>query len=188
MCVECQKVICILLHSIVRLPLRMPNPNASPNWTSQVCRVSEVSCIHLHGSAWYLYSHTLTKYVAKLDLTGVQGVRKSYISSCKGAVWVFSHSTPQRVVTDVRRVSESRLYSTVGRLRFVGSFKLLVSFAEYRLFYRALLQKRPTILRSLLIVATPCVVSCAHSRMYSTCCERTPPPPLSHVFYGIVCA
>ena len=39
-------------------------------------------------------------------------------------------------------------------LRFVGSLKLLVSFAEYSLFYRALLQKRPIILRSLLIVAT----------------------------------
>jgi len=32
-----------------------------------------------------------------------------------------------------------------------------LSFAEYRLFYRALLQKRPVILRSLLIVATPYV-------------------------------
>ena len=31
----------------------------------------------------------------------------------------------------------------------------LVSFAEYRLFYRALLQKRPMFLGSLLIVATP---------------------------------
>ena len=31
----------------------------------------------------------------------------------------------------------------------------IVSFAEYSLFYRALLQKRPVILRSLLIVATP---------------------------------
>jgi len=31
----------------------------------------------------------------------------------------------------------------------------LVPFAEYRLFYRALLQKRPIILRSLLIEATP---------------------------------
>ena len=40
-------------------------------------------------------------------------------------------------------------------LRLVGSLKLYVSFAEYRLFYRALLQKRPIILRSLLIVATP---------------------------------
>jgi len=43
----------------------------------------------------------------------------------------------------------------MGWLRLVGSFKLQVSFAEYSLFYRALLQKRPIILRSLLIVATP---------------------------------
>jgi len=33
--------------------------------------------------------------------------------------------------------------------------KMKASFAEYSLFYRALLQKRPTILRSLLIVAGP---------------------------------
>jgi len=43
----------------------------------------------------------------------------------------------------------------MGWLRLVGSLKSYVSFAEYRLFYRALLQKRPMILRSLLIVATP---------------------------------
>jgi len=44
---------------------------------------------------------------------------------------------------------------TMGWLRLVGSLKLQVSFAEYSLFYRALLQKRPILLRSLLIVATP---------------------------------
>ena len=43
----------------------------------------------------------------------------------------------------------------MGWLRLVGSLKSQVSFAEYRLFYRALLQKRPMILRSLPIVATP---------------------------------
>ena len=43
----------------------------------------------------------------------------------------------------------------MGWLRLVDSLKLQVSFAEYRLFYRALLQKRPIILRSLIIVATP---------------------------------
>ena len=43
----------------------------------------------------------------------------------------------------------------MGRLRLVGSWKLHVSFAEYSLFCRALLQKRPIILRSLLIEATP---------------------------------
>jgi len=45
--------------------------------------------------------------------------------------------------------------SPMGWLRLVGSLKFLVSLAEYRLFYRALLQKRPIILRSLLMVATP---------------------------------
>jgi len=44
-------------------------------------------------------------------------------------------------------------------LRLVGSLKLEVSFAKYRLFYRALLQKRPVVLRSLLIVGTPYVYS-----------------------------
>jgi len=43
----------------------------------------------------------------------------------------------------------------MGWLRLVGSLKLQVSSAEYRLFYRALLQKRPIILRSLLVEATP---------------------------------
>jgi len=44
-------------------------------------------------------------------------------------------------------------------LRLVGSLRLQVSFAEHRLFYRALLQKKPIILRSLLIVAAPYLCS-----------------------------
>ena len=44
--------------------------------------------------------------------------------------------------------------SRIGWLRLVGSLKLQVSFAEYSLFCTAFLQKRPIILRSLLIVAT----------------------------------
>ena len=43
----------------------------------------------------------------------------------------------------------------MGWLRLVGSLESHVSFAEYRLFDRALLQQRPIIIRSLLIVATP---------------------------------
>jgi len=43
----------------------------------------------------------------------------------------------------------------MGWLRLVGSLKSQVSFAEHSLFHRALLQKRPIIGRSLLIVATP---------------------------------
>ena len=40
--------------------------------------------------------------------------------------------------------------ATIGRL-----LKIVVSFAEYRLFYRSLLKKRPIILRSLLVATTP---------------------------------
>ena len=47
------------------------------------------------------------------------------------------------------------IYMSMGWLRSVGSIKLYVSFAEYCLFYRALLQKRPTILSIPLTVATP---------------------------------
>ena len=49
---------------------------------------------------------------------------------------------------------------SVRWLHVVGSIKLQVSFAEYRLFYRAFLQKRPVILSSLLIVATPYIYTC----------------------------
>jgi len=48
-----------------------------------------------------------------------------------------------------------RIDRAMGWLRLVGSIKLQVSFAEYSLFYRALLQKRPIILSILLTEATP---------------------------------
>jgi len=57
----------------------------------------------------------------------------------------------------------------MGWLRLVGSLKLQVSFAEYSLFYRARLQKRPVILRSLLVVATPYLDIRAGRYMHSTC-------------------
>jgi len=62
----------------------------------------------------------------------------------------------------------------MGWLRLVGSIKLYVSFAEYCLFYRALLQKRPIIVRSLLIVAT------SYLERETSC--HTPPPPHTHTY------
>jgi len=60
----------------------------------------------------------------------------------------------------------------MGWVRLVGSLKQQVSFAEYSLFYRALLQKRPIVLRSLLIVATPIHVSHhARSVCVAVCCS-----------------
>ena len=55
----------------------------------------------------------------------------------------------------------------MGWLRLVGSTKLQVFFAEYRLFYRALLQKRPVILLVPLTEATPYV---KHRVLYGILC------------------
>jgi len=53
-------------------------------------------------------------------------------------------------------------HHVMGWLRLVGSIKLQVSFAEYSFFYRALLQKRPGVLRSLQVVATPYSIYSSH--------------------------
>ena len=65
-------------------------------------------------------------------------------------VYVYMCSTLYICVSHIRYVN-----GAMGWLRLVGSLKLQVSYAEYRLFYMALLQKRPMILSSLRIVATP---------------------------------
>jgi len=56
----------------------------------------------------------------------------------------------------------------MGWLRLVGSLKIQVTFAKYSLFYKALSQKRPIILRSLLIVATPYPFAII---AHATCCH-----------------
>jgi len=53
-----------------------------------------------------------------------------------------------------------QLHSVHRWLRLVGSIKLQVSFAEYWLFCRALLQKRPIIFSILLTKATPYRCGC----------------------------
>jgi len=65
----------------------------------------------------------------------------------------------------------------VGWLRFVGSFKSWVSFAEYSLFYRALLQKRRIILRSDI---TRSIGVTSHCDMTIFMCDK----PRSNVWHG----
>jgi len=60
----------------------------------------------------------------------------------------------------------------MGWLPLIGSLKLQVCFAEYRLFYRAHLQKRPIILRSLLmhLNVTNCI-DLKYPQRYSNICH-----------------
>ena len=67
----------------------------------------------------------------------------------------------------------------MGWLRLVGSLRLQVSFAEFRLVYRALLQKRRIISRSLLIVATPFLI------VVFGCYMREPQCVCMHIYTNI---
>ena len=64
------------------------------------------------------------------------------------------------------------LYVGMCWLRLVGSCKLLVSFAEYRLFHTALVQKRPVIWRGLLMVATTYVWNDSDGALALSCLPR----------------
>ena len=78
-----------------------------------------------------------------------------YVNICIN-VCIFQHLS-ENSSPDCRLLVDVYMYIHMGWLRLVRSLKSYVSFAEYRLSYMALLQKRPIILRSLLHVATPYV-------------------------------
>ena len=59
-------------------------------------------------------------------------------------------------------------YLDIRWLPLVASLRLQVSFAKYRLFNRAFLQKRPIILRRQLIVATPYQCICWYMEIHVT--------------------
>ena len=58
------------------------------------------------------------------------------------------------------------VYRRLATMTTRGSSCPMFSFAEYSLFYRSLLQKRPIILRILLIVATQMLMSYRKVMMY----------------------
>jgi len=66
----------------------------------------------------------------------------------------YESSPPCTYIPFSRYNMNTHSYFHMGGLWWVGALKWYVSFAEYSLFHRALLQKRPVILRSLLIVST----------------------------------
>ena len=77
----------------------------------------------------------------------------------------------------------------MGWLRLVGSLKLYVSLQNIGLFYRALLQKRPVILKSLLAEANPYdimldeVLEYIHDSMYEYMCTEY----IHDSMYGYMC-
>ena len=84
--------------------------------------------------------YVISMYPMCLDVTNVFVMNIIYI-------YIYIQWTPQKsTVEHFVFVSEEYVTNThLGWLRLVGSIQFYVSFAEYCLFYRALLQKRPVI-------------------------------------------
>jgi len=74
---------------------------------------------------------------------------------CKRALWKILYSAKETYNFQEPTDRSHPIYMRWLLELPVGSLKLQVSFAEYSLFYRALLHNRPIISRSLLIVAIP---------------------------------
>ena len=123
---------------------------------AECCRVLQCVAVHWWFSrcgATCCSSNTLWRNMLFVKHTAL------YASS-KAKKHPKKHKFPKNfLVAPVRIRTRSTRSSYVGFVmgwpRVVGMLKLWVSFAEYSLFYRALLQKKLVILRSLLIVATP---------------------------------
>ena len=105
-------------------------------------------CIYIHIQM-YMYVYTRIQYmyiyVYIYVFTGTYIIVQIYTS-----IFIYLST-----LIHIHRYTHVHTYTGMGWLRLVGSLKWQVSFAEYRLFYRALLQKRPIIVRSLLTIATP---------------------------------
>jgi len=128
----------MFVHMYVLGPL-VPKPYSSihpPAWTSGI-----YVYISIYLDFWYTYLHVYTRIQYSPCIVDVDTWSRCIDISVKS------------IQICMVEVDSTDIY--MGWLQLVGSLKSKVSFAEYRLFYRPLLQKRPIILRSLLIVATP---------------------------------
>ena len=111
----------------------------------------------------YIYIHTLACSYCQTSFRPVGNDQSRPLLQCVAVCcsvlqWCSASESLQSLsLLQCVAVSRQCIAQTLpmGWLRLVGALKLCVSFAEYSLFYRALLQKRPTIPRSLPIIATP---------------------------------
>jgi len=128
-------------------------------WHDSFLCVSWLICVcdMAHSYVWYIslvraIFALLTRAAYVMSHTQISHVTHRNESCHTGNVTQgMSHTQMRNFFVLLTRAA----HPAMGGLRLVGSLKVWVSFAEYRLFYRALLQKRFVILRDLLIVATP---------------------------------
>jgi len=151
-----------------KTPQRPWMSNVTHTYINKSCHTCTYEWVMLHIYVWM--SHVAHTHMNE---------------SCHTYEWVVSHT--YIAIMSCLHIWMSHV-THVRRLRLVGSLKLDVSLAEHSPFYKALLQKRPIILRSLLIVATPSTTSqrswmypVAHTHMNESCHTYTYEWVMSHI-------
>jgi len=153
-CASIANISIFLLIHIYHLPVSPARCSKGSNTSHGVAErcvlVAINSYLHWCISMIYLSAQRCTRMAVTLHTPSLRAAfgRRiySYLSPCISIIYLSAQRSARRAVTlhtASLRVTLWWLYIHMGWLRWVGSWKLKVSFAEYRLFCRALLQKRP---------------------------------------------
>jgi len=130
-------------------------------WMSHVTHMNEVCHTYAWGMSYIWMGHVPLMNEACHTCAWVMSyIWIGHVTHVNESCHTYELGMSHVCMSHIKRMEESwHMYkcvmSRIGWLRLVGSLKSQVSFVEYRLFYGAFWQKRPIILRSLLIVATP---------------------------------
>ena len=124
----------------------------TPQHTATHCHTLQHAATHCNSDV--LYPSYIIRYVFHLDIFYLS-VYSEHIGMYTPTILVGPWKYIIRYAFHLDILLPHIQRGVMEWIRLVGSSKLQVSFAEYPLCYRALLQKRPVILRSLLIKATP---------------------------------
>ena len=149
---------CVSLHTL------MCSLNQNDVYSHTWCLLTYMMSTHIHdvySHTWCLLTYSPIDYTSTCAYIVSTYVVSKYIVSTYNVwadmLWVDCWYARTASAQHMCSQSTHTPQYAMGCLRLSGSLKTQVSSAEYRLFDRALSHKRPVILKSLLMVATPYV-------------------------------
>ena len=120
-------------------------------------------CIHTYTHV-YIRVHTI--YIC---IIYAHGSKDDLLTSSTVHICIHAYTQNRYIYKTHTRNEDYLLDSTIGWLRLVGSLTLQVSFAKEPYKRDCVLQKRPIILSSLLIIATPYLLDSATTVKVCVC-------------------
>jgi len=126
-------------------------------WMSHATRTHTNESCHAYTYEWVTsHVHVWMSHVTHAHMNESCHTYECVTHTHWNRTWTGMHAAPWRAAPCAMYCIPSLV------TRWVGSWNLKVSSVEYSLFYRALLQKRPVLLRSLLVVATSYEIAKSH--------------------------